>query len=378
MAKARGGTAGAVRAPVRRPAPKRREPVDWRRYSARVRSAQRVLPRFEHPLPVTVGASLVFAIAALLLLQTIGIGLGAGIADLGRSLVSTLPRSEEGTIQLAEQQVSVSGAPVLEGLPEFTKSNEIRVTGRIPILAVRPERKVVVALNGRTVTTLELGTDGRFGPAPLTLPDGSSTLSVTLVEGADVIAETTSTVVVDRVAPAISLVRPKNGDTVEGPDVIIEGKTEAGAEVTVNGRPLRPTPDGSFADRLTANAGPLAITIVAKDQAGNETKTQLSVTVKEKTSTSTVGLTLAIKLDRTKVRPSESVVAEVTATEGGKPKADANVTLQVGVITIGTYRTDSTGKARIGFAAPNHEVENVSVVVLSGGASATASLTVAK
>ena len=61
-----------------------------------------------------------------------------------------------------------------------------------------------------------------------------------------------------------------------------------------------------------------------------------------------------------------------------KLKADLAVTLQVGVVTIGTYRTDSTGTVRRGFAAPNHEVEAAAVVVLAGGTSARATLTVAK
>jgi hypothetical protein len=48
------------------------------------------------------------------------------------------------------------------------------------------------------------------------------------------------------------------------------------------------------------------------------------------------------------------------------------------VITIGTYRTDASGVARISFAAPNHEAEDVTVIVLGGGTSGRATFSVVK
>src|SRR5206468_614779 len=123
------------------------------------------------------------------------------------------------------------------------------------------------------------------------------------------------------------------GETLDGPDVIVEGKTEAGADVIVNDRAVRPNPDGTFTERLTAPVGPLALTILARDKAGNETRTQLSLTVKEPIQAA-AGTVLAVSLDRTKVRPGETVIAKVVATDSGRPKADLVVTLQVGVFTI--------------------------------------------
>lgn len=356
----------------------RRAPVDWRRYSRFVRKAQAKLPRREHPVAITLAASLVFAIAGSLLAQAIGVGIGAGVHDLGRSLVSTLPQTQEAELVLGATPVTVSAAPVLDALPEFTKTNEVRLSGKVPDFAVRPGRALAVALNGQLVSTLTLAPDGRFGPASLTLPDGTSTIQVTLVEGTSDIAATSHAIVVDRTAPQLSLVRPKAADSVEGPDLIVEGKTEAAADVTVNDRALRPNPDGTFTERLVVSPGPLTITVIARDRAGNETKTQVAITVKQGSQSSTAGTALTVKLDRTTVKPGGSVVAEVRATENGAPKADLAVTLSVGVITIGTYKTDASGVARIGFAAPDHEVEDVAVVVLGGGTSARATLTVAK
>ncbi|MBI2983572.1 MAG: hypothetical protein HYY42_05270 [Chloroflexi bacterium] len=351
--------------------------MDWRRYSKRVRTAQRTLPRFEHPVAISLAFSLLFAVLGMSLLNLVGIGLGAGLQQLGTSVVGSLPQAKgEGQIVLTEQQVTISAAPVLDALPEFTKSNAVTIGGKVPAFAALAGRQIEVALNGSVVSTVPLLSDGRFSGGALTLPDGTSTIIARLIDGATEVAVSSATVVVDRSAPALTITRPKANETVEGPELVIEGKTEPDAEVTVSGRALRPNPDGTFADRISAPIGPLTLQIAAKDKAGNETKTALSVTVKQSSLAPAAAVTLGITLDRVKVRPGQTVVVKMIATENGKPKADLSVTLQVGVFTVGTYKTDATGVATVGFAAPDHEADDVAIVALGGGTAARATLTV--
>lgn len=361
-----------------RAALERRRPVDWRRYSKRVRVAQRRLPRFEHPVAISLAFSLLFAVAGMSVLQLVGVGLGAGLAQLGSSVVSSLPQPKgEKEIVLTEQFVTISAAPVLDPLPEFTRSNAVAIAGRIPGFAALAGRQIEIALNGTAIGTFPISADFRFGGSTITLPDGTSTILARLVEGTSEIAATSATVVVDRTPPALTITRPKANETIDGPELVIEGKTEPDAEVTVSGRALRPNPDGTFTDRITAPIGPLRLPIAVKDRAGNETKTEIALTVKQSSLAPTAGVAMAVTLDRTKVRPGETVVARVVATENGKPRTDLSVTLQVGVFTVeGTHKTNASGIATIGFAAPNHEVDDVAIVVLGGSTSARATLTV--
>jgi hypothetical protein len=349
--------------------------VDWRRYSAHVRRARKKLPRYEHPLLLTLALSLLFTLGGIQMLQALGVGIGSGLRDLGGQIVGALPKAQEAQLVIGEEKVTISVAPILEGIPDFTKTNELAIAGRIPSFAVAAARQIAIAVNGRAVGTYTIAADGRFGGAPITLQDGTNTVTATLLEGATEVASTSQTVVVKRTPPVLSITRPKVGDTVDGPDVIIEGKTEAGADVTVNDRPLRPNLDGTFTERVAAPVGPLSLTVLARDKAGNETKTQLSLTVKQ-ASQAAAGTVLAVTLDRAKVRPGETVVAKIVATDTGLPKADVGVTLQVGVFTVGTYKTDASGIAIVGFAAPDHEIEDVAVVVVGAGVSARATLTV--
>lgn len=344
----------------------------------RVRAAQLRLPRYEHPILVSVAISLVFAVAGMSLLGLIGGGLGAGIQQTLGTVAGALPQGKgQATIDLGEQRFSVGAAPILDALPEFTRNDKVTVAGRIPSFAALAGRQVEIALNGTLVGTVPFAAEGRFTSKELTLPDGTSTISVRLVEGTTEIAVTSASVVVDRVAPAIQVTRPRPGETVDT-EVVIEGRTDPDAEVTVSGRALRPNPDGVFTDRINAPVGPLTLQIAAKDRAGNETKTALTITVRQATIAPAGATTLGVSLDRTRVRPGETVVVKAIATEGGKPRADLTVTLQVGVFTVGTYKTDAAGVATIGFAAPDHEADDVSIVVLGGGTAARATLQVKK
>jgi hypothetical protein len=83
-------------------------------------------------------------------------------------------------------------------------------------------------------------------------------------------------------------------------------------------------------------------------------------------------------LDFVKVKPGQVVTALIFVTANGQPRANEQVTLSVGIITIGSARTNSVGQASIGFAAPPNEGDAVVVVLASGGASGRATLTVAK
>ena len=149
-----------------------------------MRAARTKLPRYEHPVLISLAVSVLFAALGLSLLNLVGIGLGAGIQQLGSSIVSTLPQGKgQGEIVIPEQQVSVSAAPVLDALPEFTRETRFQIGGKVPSFAVLAGRQVEIALNGTTLGAYPIAADGRFTGSALTLPDGTSTILARLVEG---------------------------------------------------------------------------------------------------------------------------------------------------------------------------------------------------
>jgi hypothetical protein len=144
--------------------------------------------------------------------------------------------------------------------------------------------------------------------------------------------------------------------------------------VTVNGRTIVPGQDGTFSETYTPPVGPVAITVVARDRAGNETTVKSNVILRAPTAAATL---VTVTLDRSRVRPGETVVANIRVTENGFGKANAVTTLSVGLFTVGSFATDAFGNARFGFAAPPSEGE-AAVIVFAAGTSGRTILTVAR
>ena len=313
---------------------------------------------------------------ALVALPRVAAAMGVGFDQLVASVQNAIPLLQgRGSIDLpAGGTVSVGAAPVVDSLPAYTREPQLQLAGKIPSFAVQPGRTVQILLNGQVSSTTPLDPSGAFNGA-LALKDGPNTISVILIGGSDVIATSSYNVVLDRTPPTMTIARPAPGATVDASNIVVSGTTEPGSTITVNGRTVVTTPEGGFTDSFSAAAGSFAITVVARDRAGNETTQKLSVIAQQVTQAT--GVTVTVTLDKATVKPGQGVLATIYVVGTTGPRAGVPVTLSVGVITIGTAVTDGTGAARIAFAAPSSEGD-ASVVVLAAGTSGRASLTIAR
>lgn len=335
-----------------------------------------IAPRLRRRTVILDAAILTVAGAFLILAgPLVGSGIGDGFRQIATSISESIG-GQPGTaqIELPTGAASVGGAePVVSGLPDFTRDPELPISGRVPSFAVAQGRSVEIVLNAAVIANTQLDDTGTFAGS-LTLKDGANAIGFTLLSGSDVIARSAYTVTLDRQPPALEILGPTNGATVDGPNVVVQGKAEVGATVTVNGRTIVPGQDGSFSESFTPPIGPVAITVVARDRAGNETNAKANITLRAPTTGATL---VTVTLDRARVRPGEIVVAQIRVTENGVPRAGTVVTLSVGVITIGSFATDQFGNARFGFAAPPNEGETA-VFVFAAGTSGRTTLTVAR
>ena len=80
------------------------------------------------------------------------------------------------------------------------------------------------------------------------------------------------TVAMDNVAPFLRIDAPIEGAIERDASLEIQGETEPGAIVTVNGRPAEVTAEGRFVGPTTASEGENRVEIVAADPAGNVTR----------------------------------------------------------------------------------------------------------
>ncbi len=354
---------------------RRRSRVPRDAYRATARSVG-IAPRLRRRTVILDAA--ILAVAGGFLIFT-GPIIGASVGDGIRQITASVSESFAG--QLGSGQIElpagggnvVSAEPVVNGLPDFTRDTELQLSGRVPSFALAPGRSVEIVLNAAVIANAELDDTGTFA-ASLKLKDGANAIGLTLLSGKDVVARSAYTVILDRQPPTLDVLGPVGGAILDGPNVVVQGKTEVGASVTVNGRTIVPGQDGSFSESFTPPVGPVAITVVARDRAGNETTAKANVTLRAPKTAATV---VTVTLDRTRVRPGEIVNAQIRVTENGIPKVGTLATLSVGVITIGSAATDVFGNARIAFAAPPNEGD-AAVVVFAAGSSGRTALTVAR
>jgi len=362
---------------IARATPARRTPPPRDRYRAVARKAtQRRVRRRLPPVATGIVFGIVLASAALIA-DAAATSMSRAGTQLGSFVTNLIPVPEPVTnLTIAETTGQVGAAPTLDALPQYTKDAKLLVQGLIPSFVRATDRKVAVSLNGGAAVVVAYDANGRFA-VPLTLAEGTNQIIVTLEAGTnEAIAATKSTVVYSKTPPPLSVSLPKNNDTIDGPNLTVSGKSAPGATVLVNDRTVIVGEDGSFSDTSTVQPGAVPITVIARDRAGNETKTQLSVTVKA--SAAPVATTVvAVTLAQATVKPGGFVTANVNVTNASAPAAGVTVSLQVGVIGIGTAVTDAAGHAAISFFAPPNE-GIAQVVVLAGSASGSATLTIAK
>ena len=353
----------------------KRPPVEREHYRATARGVG-VAPKLRRA-PKAFDAAII-AVALLFVLVAaprLGGFVGTGFDDLGSKLGEIFPALQGSKpIDLPSGGGTVSGDITAQNMPDYTRAPQLVVAGRIPAFAMADGRTVEIVLNSALAATLAPNADGTYS-ATITLRDGPNAISVALISGKDQVASSSYTVVLDRLPPALAITKPVANATVDAPNVVVEGKGDAGVTITIDGRTVLPAPDGSFSDTFTASPGALTITVVARDRAGNETTVKTPITVKAPASSGP--LAVGVTLDKSTVKPGGTVLASIFVSNNGIPKSDEQVTLSVGVITIGTARTNAQGLAYIAFAAPPNEGD-AAVVVLASGASGRATLTVAK
>ena len=359
--------------PRRSPPP----PAASARYRAYVRASREKRARTRPQWVALAGWAAMVVLGAVVLARIVtSVGVGADTLgrDIAKAFSAAFPDAISQPLDLERATGNVQSDPVIDQLPAFSSTASVLLQGHIPSFALGPDRQVEIALNGAVVARADPDAAGRFAQQ-LALREGENTIVITLLAGSTTIASTSATSVFDAVPPALAIVRPRAGETIQGDTVVVEGKTEPGSRVTVNGSVVAAAPDGTFSESFTAAAGAVPIEVITRDQAGNETKAKIDVVVRP--AAAVAGQRVAISLDRTKVRPGEPVVADITVLESGRPQANASVTLFVGVFEVGTSRTSAAGSVKVGFAAPTTEGE-IGVVVIASNGSARATLTVAR
>lgn len=109
------------------------------------------------------------------------------------------------------------------------------------------------------------------------LEDGDNTVSFVVTDGTGNAAEFSKDIYVDTVPPQLSVSEDINGKVVTEGSIYLNGYTEAGAVLTLNGEPVELT-QNYFNKKITLAGGENTITLIAEDAVGNESVYSATIT----------------------------------------------------------------------------------------------------
>jgi hypothetical protein len=112
---------------------------------------------------------------------------------------------------------------------------------------------------------------------PVQLHEGLNTFVITALDAAGNQNSSSLHLTLDTVPPPLTIVSPGNGSRTAASTVLIEGETEPGVMVTVNGQPVPVGRTGSFSLEVRLSSGGNRIAVRAQDAAGNTADASVSV-----------------------------------------------------------------------------------------------------
>lgn len=165
--------------------------------------------------------------------------------------------------------------PRFDTLPDATNQRKLKVTGSaqdgasVEITFNNGKKELIVNSSGEFTTTYDLR-------------DGENTISAVAkgTNGVESVATRQYTITYDDTPPDFTLIKPSDGESFFGSAqeyLSIEGQTEEDAQVTVNDRYAIVDNVGKFTFGTRLQEGENTFAIIARDNAGNETKIEFKI-----------------------------------------------------------------------------------------------------
>ncbi|MBI3443413.1 hypothetical protein HY008_01980 [Candidatus Woesebacteria bacterium] len=166
--------------------------------------------------------------------------------------------------------------PQLDPLPEATKENAITVSGN-----AQQGTTIEVFVNDVAKGKIQVNSNHAFSLDKVKLKPGENRITAVASLPNEGQSEASQPVIIvyKNEPPPLTVTEPEDKAKRSGDEktLTLKGSTAAGNEVTVNGRIVVVDREGNFEYTLILSDGTNNITILAHDNAGNETKVERSV-----------------------------------------------------------------------------------------------------
>lgn len=203
------------------------------------------------------------------------------VAIFGEKLLveySLLMEKNQGNASTSQDQQDITyvAPPTVNTLPNATNKPQITVNG-----IGQKNADISLYVNNQLVDKTSVDSSNKFTFSNVALQSGQNTIQTKAAIGDKESAFSDSiTISYLKNPPALSIAQPQDGqgfNKSSSPTVSVEGQTDAGAKVTVNGFWAIVDDTGKYNYLYTLNDGDNDIKVVATDAAGNQTTKEIHI-----------------------------------------------------------------------------------------------------
>ncbi len=218
-------------------------------------------------------------------------------------------------------------------------------------------------VNGADVT---VGADGHWTTSIVPTVQGALTVTAIATDAAGNSSTATHNLTIDTIAPAVSIVTIEGGNDVINASeaangIQVSGNAEAGSTLTVNGAAVVVDSNGHWTTSITPTGqGPLTVTAIATDAAGN------SSTATHQLSVDTVAPTATIVFADNNLTIGETSKVTITFSEAVTGFTNDDLTVENGLLSNVT--SNDNGKTWTATFTPTVNMSDaVNVITLAAG-----------
>lgn len=216
---------------------------------------------------------LFFVLGGIVLVIFISFTIGIPLLVRVSALIGTIKSNQPST---DSNDNTAPYAPTLNPIADYTNNEILKLEG-----FAEPETTLKIFLNETELKKVLVGNDGSFSFPDLQLEIGENNIHATATDKAG--NESSSSKILHitykKGAPQLEISEPQEGQGFgkNQETITIKGKTDKGVDLRINDRFVSISDDGSFSFSLKLNEGENTITFIARDQAGNETRSERKV-----------------------------------------------------------------------------------------------------
>lgn len=199
---------------------------------------------------------------------------------MGTSFINTLSYIQRGNPTDSASESNSEDYPLLtptiDKLPDAINTDTVTVSGQTTI-----DINVTLFVNTKEIAQTKSDETGAFKFEKVKLNVGSNLIKVVVINKAKEKAEASTTIVLDKTKPALTLNGPVDGASYPSTITIVNvnGTTEANSIVHISGNQAIVEDSGKFSYNLPVTSGENSIEINSVDEAGNVTNVKLTITV---------------------------------------------------------------------------------------------------